>query len=148
MGLLFYSFVNSIWFLKLLLLYSVIVYFFKLSALVQVEIEPVGQWYHQYEYSSIHGTSHELNSTENSSDESKDRENKDIVIEDDINFLRSLDPTKWKVCLCFQLQCLWAYLSFFNHYLNLWLGYVPAVCNLGSVPAQPFINCKFIASIV
>ena len=81
-------FINKMW---------VIILFVFISALTQVELEPAGQWFHQYEYSRIHGSSHEINSTENSSDESKDREHKNFAIEDDITFLRSLDPVKWKV---------------------------------------------------
>lgn len=68
-----------------------------ISPLIQVEVEPAGSWYHQYEHCRLHGGSGEDKISESdNSDDSKDRENKEVVIEDDITFLRSLDPVKWK----------------------------------------------------
>ncbi|KAF2362018.1 SANT/Myb domain [Trinorchestia longiramus] len=68
-----------------------------ISPLIQIEVEPVGVWYHLFEHNRRHGHSHEDNVTESdNSDDSKERENKEVVIKDDITFLRSLDPCKWK----------------------------------------------------
>lgn len=62
-----------------------------------MEVEPAGSWYHQYEHCRLHGGSEDKISESDNSDDSKERDNKEVVIEDDITFLRSLDPVKWKV---------------------------------------------------
>uniref|UniRef100_A0A2P2HZQ3 DnaJ homolog subfamily C member 2-like n=1 Tax=Hirondellea gigas TaxID=1518452 RepID=A0A2P2HZQ3_9CRUS len=67
-----------------------------IAPLIQVEVEPAGSWYHQYEHNRLHGTGDDKVSESDNSDDSKERESKEKVIEDDIAFLRSLDPSKWK----------------------------------------------------
>ena len=59
-------------------------------------MEPVGKCYHHYEQTRSKNFS-SSNLSEDESSEDDDKEKLEIVIEDDINFLRTLDPSEWKV---------------------------------------------------
>lgn len=71
------------------------------SALVQVEVEPVGKWYHFYELARLKSHQNNLLEEEENSEEEEDEdegeEEHEVEIVDDITYLRSLDPADWKV---------------------------------------------------
>ncbi|XP_037802477.1 dnaJ homolog subfamily C member 2-like [Penaeus monodon] len=66
----------------------------RITPLIQVEVEPVGQWFHAYEARRLRG--HLISSAGESEEESEDEENPEVEIEDDIQYLRSLSPADWK----------------------------------------------------
>lgn len=66
----------------------------RLTPLIQIEIEPVGHWFHAYEARRLRG--HHLSEGGESEEESEEEESLVVEIEDDIKFLRSLDPAEWK----------------------------------------------------
>ena len=64
------------------------------TALVQIEIEPIGPWYHAYEARKLRG--HLASSVGESDSEEDSEEAPEVVVEDDIVYLRSLDPANCK----------------------------------------------------
>ncbi|XP_064105361.1 dnaJ homolog subfamily C member 2-like [Macrobrachium nipponense] len=66
----------------------------RLTPLIQVEVEPVGRWFHAYEARRLRG--HLISSAGESEDESEEEEAPEVEIEDDIQYLRSLNPAEWK----------------------------------------------------
>ncbi|KAK8753069.1 hypothetical protein OTU49_002349 [Cherax quadricarinatus] len=66
----------------------------RLTPLVQVEVEPVGRWFHGYEARRLRG--HLISSAGESEEESEGEEGPEVEIEDDIQYLRSLNPADWK----------------------------------------------------
>ncbi|KAB7503867.1 DnaJ-like protein subfamily C member 2 [Armadillidium nasatum] len=71
----------------------------KLSNLVQVEVEPVGKWFHNHQISRgkvHHHSAGGGNVSDEEPSEEDDDDVPDVEIEDDIRFLRSLDPADWK----------------------------------------------------
>lgn len=65
------------------------------TALIQVEVEPVGRWFHVYEARRLRG--HLTSSAGESEEESEEEEAQEVEVEDDIHYLRSLNPADWKV---------------------------------------------------
>ncbi|KAL7635845.1 UNVERIFIED_CONTAM: hypothetical protein RMT77_013662 [Armadillidium vulgare] len=71
----------------------------KLSNLVQVEVEPVGKWFHNHQIARgkvHHHSAGGGNVSDEEPSEEDDDDEPDVEIEDDIRFLRSLDPADWK----------------------------------------------------
>ncbi|CAL4078225.1 unnamed protein product, partial [Meganyctiphanes norvegica] len=66
----------------------------RLTPLIQIEVEPIGHWFHAYEARRLRG--HHLSEAGESEEESEEEEELVVEIEDDIKFLRSLDPAEWK----------------------------------------------------
>lgn len=66
----------------------------RLAPLIQVEVEPVGRWFHAYEARRLRG--HLISSAGESEEESEEEESPDVEVEDDIRYLRSLNPAEWK----------------------------------------------------
>jgi len=66
----------------------------RLAPLIQIEVEPIGHWFHAYEARRLRG--HYLSEGGDSEEESEEEDALDVEIEDDIKFLRSLDPAEWK----------------------------------------------------
>ncbi|KAG7169401.1 DnaJ subfamily C member 2-like [Homarus americanus] len=66
----------------------------RLTPLIQVEVEPVGRWFHSYEARRLRG--HLISSAGESEEESEGEEGPEVEIEDDIQYLRSLNPADWK----------------------------------------------------
>ncbi|KAK7070136.1 DnaJ (Hsp40), subfamily C, member 2, partial [Halocaridina rubra] len=62
--------------------------------LIQIEVEPVGRWFHAYEARRLRG--HLISSAGESEEESEEEEQPEVEIEDDIGYLRSLNPAEWK----------------------------------------------------
>lgn len=66
----------------------------RLTPLIQVEVEPVGRWFHVYEARRLRG--HLTSSAGESEEESEEEEAQEVEVEDDIHYLRSLNPADWK----------------------------------------------------
>ncbi|XP_076041313.1 dnaJ homolog subfamily C member 2 [Oratosquilla oratoria] len=66
----------------------------KLTPLIQIEVEPVGKWFHVYESRRLR--EQRTSSVCESEEESEEEEREEVEIEDDIQFLRSLDPADYK----------------------------------------------------
>ncbi|XP_063848823.1 dnaJ homolog subfamily C member 2-like isoform X2 [Scylla paramamosain] len=66
----------------------------RLTPLIQVEVEPVGRWFHIYEARRLRG--HLTSSVGESEEESEEEEAQEVEVEDDIHYLRSLNPADWK----------------------------------------------------
>ncbi|KAK3864990.1 hypothetical protein Pcinc_029363 [Petrolisthes cinctipes] len=66
----------------------------RLTPLIQVEVEPVGRWFHAYEARRLRG--HLVSSAGESDDESDEEDGTEVEVEDDIQYLRSLNPADWK----------------------------------------------------
>jgi len=66
-----------------------------LSPLLRVPLEPVGKVFHEYEYQSKNSTQSEKLSESDNSDDSK-QSTKELKIDIDMKFLKSLDHKLWK----------------------------------------------------
>lgn len=62
-----------------------------------MEVEPVGRWFHVYEARRLRG--HLTSSAGESEEESEEEEAQEVEVEDDIHYLRSLNPADWKVSI-------------------------------------------------
>lgn len=71
-------------------------------------MEPVGRWFHVHEARRLRG--HLISSAGESEEESEGEEGPEVEIEDDIQYLRSLNPADWKVI---------TYMAFFLEWMRL-----------------------------
>lgn len=58
----------------------------------------MGRWFHIYEARRLRG--HLTSSAGESEEESEEEEAQEVEVEDDIHYLRSLNPADWKVRSC------------------------------------------------
>lgn len=57
----------------------------------------MGRWFHVYEARRLRG--HLTSSAGESEEESEEEEAQEVEVEDDIHYLRSLNPADWKVSI-------------------------------------------------